>query len=70
MLKSMDFIQRIESDLKENINQNTIHDYYVELRVNQNVEIYVVSDVIRRKDELYLNATNINEFSNENIEIN
>ncbi|MHA1035116.1 KGGVGR-motif variant AAA ATPase, partial [Enterobacter ludwigii] len=68
MLKSMDFIQRIESDLKENIDQNSIHDYYVELRVNQNVEIYVVSDVIKSKDELYLNATNINEFSNENIE--
>ncbi|HCT9587291.1 TPA: AAA family ATPase [Raoultella ornithinolytica] len=68
MLKSMDFIQRIESDLKENINQNTIYNYYVELRVNQNVEVYVVSDVIKSKDELYLNATNINEVSNENIE--
>ena len=43
----MDFIQRIESDLKENINQNTIYNYYVELRVNQNVEVYVVSDVIK-----------------------
>lgn len=68
MLKSIDFIQRIENDLKENIDQNIIYDYYVELRVNQNVEIYVVSDVIKSKDELYLNATNINEFSNENIE--
>ncbi|MFP1764958.1 KGGVGR-motif variant AAA ATPase [Lonsdalea quercina] len=69
MLKSMDFIQRIESDLKENINKNLINDYYIELRINQNIEIYVVSDCIKRKDDLCLNATNINEFNNENIEL-
>ncbi|MFR0252230.1 KGGVGR-motif variant AAA ATPase [Escherichia coli] len=68
MLKSMDFIQRIESDLIENIDKNIICDYYVELRVNQNVDVYVVSDVIKNKDELYLHETNINEFNNENIE--
>lgn len=68
MLKSIDFIRRIESDLNENIEKAIIFDYYVELRVNQTVDIYVVSDVIRSKDELHLNATNINELKNENIE--
>ncbi|WP_186805436.1 hypothetical protein, partial [Citrobacter sp. TBCS-14] len=52
----------------ENIDKNIICDYYVELRVNQNVDVYVVSDAIKNKDELYLHETNINEFSNENIE--
>lgn len=63
----MDFIQRIESDLKENINQNIIHDYYIELRVNQNVEIYIVSDLIKTKHDLKLNLTSMNELDNENI---
>lgn len=64
----MDFIQRIESDLKENISQNIIHDYYIELRVNQNVDIYIVSDLVKTKNNLKLNFTNINEIENENIE--
>lgn len=68
MLKSMDFIQRIEKDLKENINKNMIFDYYIELRVNQNVEVYIVSDSIKQKDDLYLDVTSMGELENENIE--
>ncbi|MBS0847995.1 AAA family ATPase [Citrobacter sp. JGM124] len=67
MLKSMSFIQRIESDLKENINQKLILDYYIELMVNQNVEVYVVSDVIKIKDELFLDLVSFNELENEKI---
>lgn len=67
MLKSMSFIQRIESDLKENINQKLILDYYIELMVNQNVEVYVVSDVIKTKDELFLDLVGFNELENEKI---
>lgn len=68
MLKSIDFMNRLEDDLKENIKKGNIINFYLELRVNQNIEIYIVSDDLKNKNEIYINSVKIDELENENIE--
>ena len=53
MLKSIDFINRLESDLDENIKFNNINKYYIELRINQNIDVYIVSDQIKKISNFY-----------------
>ena len=52
MLKSISFMNRLEDDLRENATQNNIIDFHIELRINQNIEVYIVSDAIKEVDEL------------------
>ncbi|WP_024548191.1 tyrosine-protein kinase family protein [Siccibacter turicensis] len=68
MLKSIDFIKRFEDDLKENIYQKNIIDYYIELRINNNIEIYIVSEKIQKLDDLYLSKTSLTELGNKNLD--
>ncbi|MGU5690712.1 hypothetical protein [Aeromonas caviae] len=69
MLESIRFIQRLEDDLRENVEHSNIQDFYIELRVNQTIEVYVVSDIIYEKSDLYLKSIFADELENENIDI-
>ncbi|MDN8542021.1 AAA family ATPase [Erwinia sp. BC051422] len=69
MLKSVDFIKRLHNDLVENINKKTIKNFYIELRINQVVEVYIVSDDVKSIDEIYFSEIDINEFNNKKIEL-
>lgn len=68
MLKSISFMNRLEDDLRENVTQNNIADFYIELRINQNIEVYIVSDTIEEPSELYTKSVTIEELGNSNIE--
>lgn len=68
MLKSIGFINRLEDDLRENVIQNNIVDFYIELRVNQNIEVYIVSDVVKVLGELYTKSVAIEELQSSSIE--
>lgn len=67
MLKSIDFMNRLEDDLKENIFQKNIIDYYLELRVNQKIEVYIASNSLKDADELFIKSITSDELSNKNI---
>ena len=69
MLKSVDFMRRLESDLIENLHANIIDDYFIEIRINHNVDIYIVSDHLENVTGLSLIKVNINEFLNKKINI-
>jgi MinD-like ATPase involved in chromosome partitioning or flagellar assembly len=68
MLKSIDFINRIEDDLLQNIDQNNISNFYIELRINQNIEIYIASDSAKNISQLYFKDVSQQELKNSNIE--
>lgn len=68
MLKSINFMERLEDDLRENIIQKNITDFYVEIRINQNIEVHIVSDLIEDISELYTKSTTIEELNNPNVE--
>lgn len=68
MLKSIDFMNRLEEDLQENIIQNNIADFYIELRINQTIEVYIVSDTVKRVQDLYAKLVTVEELENSNIE--
>lgn len=68
MLKSISFMKRLEDDLRENIVQNNISDFYIELRVNQNIEVYVVSDNANNISQLYIKSVAVEELENPNVE--
>lgn len=63
MLKSIDFIQRLENDL----NNNKLENFFVELRINQKVYIYIVSDSVSNKDDLSFDKVLVSELKNSNI---
>ena len=67
MLKSISFMNRLEDDLRENATQNNIIDFHIELRINQNIEVYIVSDAIKEVVELYTKSTTIEELKNANV---
>lgn len=54
MLKSIDFIRKLELDLNENINLENIVDFYIELRITQKIDVYIVSDKINQISDLFL----------------
>tara|TARA_R110000796_G_scaffold135385_1_gene251481 strand:+ start:570 stop:3320 length:2751 start_codon:yes stop_codon:yes gene_type:complete len=60
-------MNRLEDDLRENATQNNIIDFHIELRINQNIEVYIVSDAIKEVDELYTKSTTIEELKNANV---
>ena len=70
MLKSIDFINRLESDLDENIKFNNINKYYIELRINQNINVYIVSDQIKKISNLVFKSVLLEEIDNCNINYN
>lgn len=44
MLKSIDFINRLEMDLESEINSISVLNFFIELRINHYVDVYIVSD--------------------------
>ncbi|WP_025520819.1 KGGVGR-motif variant AAA ATPase [Vibrio parahaemolyticus] len=69
MLKSVDFMQRLESDLVVNKNENLIDDYFIELRINHNIDVYIASDSVKKINELKLDEVDISEFENKKIKV-
>lgn len=70
MLKSISFMERLEDDLRENIIQENIADFYIELRINQTIKVYVASDNVKSIAALYFKTVTIEELQNPNIEYN
>jgi MinD-like ATPase involved in chromosome partitioning or flagellar assembly len=68
MLESISFMERLEEDLCENIIQKNISDFYIELRINQTIKVYVASDNAKSIAELYFKTATIEELKNPNIE--
>lgn len=69
MLESIRFIQRLEDDLRDNVKHGQIQDFYIELRINQTIEVYVVSDIVFEKSDLYFKSVFPEELKNENVDV-
>ncbi|WP_199556879.1 KGGVGR-motif variant AAA ATPase [Enterobacter kobei] len=67
MLKSISFINKIEEDLFDNVSQSNILDFYIELKINHTIDIYIVSDLVKKVDDLYFKLIEPEELKNENI---
>lgn len=67
MLKSIDFMNRLESGLVKNIESTIISDFFIELRINQKVDVYIVSDKAKNKSDLQLINIEPDELENKNI---
>jgi cellulose biosynthesis protein BcsQ len=59
-------MDRLKSDLFQNIELNNITDFFIELRINQKVDIYIVSDSINNKNEIALFTVESDELNNKN----
>jgi cellulose biosynthesis protein BcsQ len=66
MLKSISFMDRLKSDLFKNIELKNITNFFIELRINQKVDIYIVSDAINDKNEITLSSVEPDELENKN----
>lgn len=58
MLKSISFINRLEEDLLENVSQKNISDFYIELKVNQTIDIYIASNQVKEASDLHFKLIN------------
>lgn len=67
MLKSIDFMERLESDLNSEIELDRIENFFIQLRINQKVDVYIVSDKIKSVSELSYTAVNYDELDNKAI---
>lgn len=67
MLKSIAFINKIEEDLLENVAQKNITDFYIELKINQTIDIYIVSDQVKKTSDLYFKLIQSEELENDNV---
>ena len=67
MLKSISFMERLEDDLRENIVQKNVSDFYIELRVNQSIEVYIVSNDVKTVSELYIKSVALEELENPSV---
>ncbi|AVK38717.1 tyrosine-protein kinase family protein [Morganella morganii] len=69
MLKSIDFIKRLEMDLNDNIETKNIIDFFIELRINQDIDIYIASEKIKSTSDLFLRNVLLTEFDNNKLHI-
>ena len=67
MLKSIDFMKRLEKDLSKNVASNNINNFFIELRINQKIDIYVVSDQTKHVIDIEFNDIEPNELENRNL---
>jgi MinD-like ATPase involved in chromosome partitioning or flagellar assembly len=67
MLKSIDFINKLEIDLMNQLETTSINDFFIELKITQKVSVHVVSDTVKSINELSLNKIDKDELSNKNI---
>ena len=68
MLKSISFINRLEKDLNENLKKNIINNFYIELRINHKIDVYIVSDKIDNISKIHIENILNTELENKNIE--
>ena len=69
MLKSIEFIKKLEKDLNNNIDNETIIDFFIELRINQDIDIYIASNQITSINDLCLNDISLEELNNKKLHI-
>lgn len=67
MLKSIDFMNRLEDDLNKNIRLEIISNFFIELRINNHVDVYIVSDKVNSFNELDFQSIKNNELNNINL---
>ncbi|WP_205975693.1 tyrosine-protein kinase family protein, partial [Pseudomonas viridiflava] len=60
-------MERLEDDLRENIVQKNVSDFYIELRVNQSIEVYIVSNDVKTVSELYIKSVALEELENPSV---
>ena len=68
MLKSISFIKRLEENLEINVLKKIISKFYIELRINHKIDVYIVSNNINSINELYIENILETELKNKNIE--
>lgn len=69
MLKSIDFIDRLEKDLNGMLNAGSVINFYIELRINQVIDIYIVLDKVCSLDELNFISVDPEEFENNKVRL-
>ena len=62
-------MQRLESDLVVNKNENLIDDYFIELRINHNIDVYIAGDSVKKINELKSFGIEIEEVVNTSAHI-
>lgn len=67
MLKSIEFIECIEQELRIKKESSSIKDFFIEVRVNSLINIFIVSDEIKDIASLKLQSFDCNYFSNKKI---
>ena len=68
MLKSISFIKRLEENLEINVLKKIISKFYIELRINHKIDVYIVSNNINSINELYIENILETELKNKNRE--
>ena len=69
MLKSIDLINRFEEELQQKIEKSTIEDYFIELRINNKIDVYIVSNKHTKIEQLDIQLITENELKNANVKI-
>lgn len=66
MLKSIELINKLNNELEIKVKNNEVIDFFIELRINQKINIYIISDFLKIED---INFEDIspNEIENKNI---
>ena len=67
MLKSIEFIKRLKGDLDRNKHEGNIKKYFIELKINNNVDIYIVSNSIKALNDLKVLDMYEGELENKNL---
>ncbi|MGL6444024.1 hypothetical protein ACSZNM_17120 [Aeromonas hydrophila] len=70
MLKVIEFIECLAQELKVKKESNVIKNYFIEVRINSLVNIFVVSDEIKSIDSLKLSSFDLSYFINKKIKFN
>lgn len=68
MLKTIDLINRLSDELKLRMSNNAIVDFFIELRLNNKIIVYIVGD-IKDEKELDFDSIKKHELENPNLEI-
>lgn len=69
MLKSIQLINLIDKELHLNLKLSKIKNYYIELRINQIIDLFIVSDEVETINDLTLNKISAEEFSRYKIKV-
>lgn len=67
MLKSIEFIESIDQELRVKKESAIIKDFFIEVRINNLINIYIVSDEIKNIESLKLSSFDCDYFINKRI---